>query len=83
MKLDKDFSKHLAAFNSRKVYLESNPSVIYLESVKGCPLSWAMCQNKRTNEYDRYSFDKKARRSIENMPAFWIEGRNIAKSPCD
>ncbi|MCP4664785.1 MAG: radical SAM protein [Deltaproteobacteria bacterium] len=48
MKPEKDFLRHLAAFNSRQVYLESNPCVIYLESVKGCPLSCAMCHNKRT-----------------------------------
>jgi MoaA/NifB/PqqE/SkfB family radical SAM enzyme len=42
--MSKDFSELLTEFKNREAHINSNPAVIYIESVKGCPFSCAMCK---------------------------------------
>lgn len=44
----KDFSALLSEYQQRAVQVHANPAVIYLESVKGCPYTCAMCLSRRT-----------------------------------
>ena len=46
--MPKDFSRQLKEYQDRAIHLESNPLVVYLESVKGCPYSCAMCHFRQT-----------------------------------
>lgn len=46
--MSKDFSRALQEFKERKVVLESPPPVVYLESVRGCVYTCAMCHIRGT-----------------------------------
>jgi MoaA/NifB/PqqE/SkfB family radical SAM enzyme len=46
--MSKDFSNLLTEYEQRAPLLTANPAVIYLESVRGCPYSCAMCHYRRT-----------------------------------
>jgi radical SAM protein with 4Fe4S-binding SPASM domain len=46
--MPKDFSRQLQEYQSAAIHLSSTPMVIYLESVKGCPYSCAMCHYRLT-----------------------------------
>jgi len=46
--MPKDFYRQFQEYQSRSIHLSSNPMVIYLESVKGCPYSCAMCEYRLT-----------------------------------
>jgi len=48
MTLKRNFSKQLEAFESRHVHMELGPAALYVESVKGCPFSCAMCHFKKS-----------------------------------
>ena len=44
----KDFSKYIEAFEGRRIHMELGPAALYIESVKGCPFSCAMCHFKKS-----------------------------------
>jgi radical SAM protein with 4Fe4S-binding SPASM domain len=46
--MSKDFSKQINSYQTHKPFLETGPSVIYIESVNGCPYSCAMCMQRHT-----------------------------------
>jgi MoaA/NifB/PqqE/SkfB family radical SAM enzyme len=46
--MPKDFSSLLKSYNRRDLQVKSNPPVIYLESVRGCPYTCAMCHFRLT-----------------------------------
>jgi radical SAM protein with 4Fe4S-binding SPASM domain len=48
MKTQRDFSEYRQAVQNRAVELPYNPPVIFLESVRGCPHSCAMCHFRGT-----------------------------------
>jgi MoaA/NifB/PqqE/SkfB family radical SAM enzyme len=47
-KMQKDFSSLLESYNRRDLQVKANPPVIYLESVRGCPYTCAMCHFRLT-----------------------------------
>ena len=47
-KRSKDFSALWSDYEQRNIRVAANPAVIYVESVKGCPYSCAMCHFRRT-----------------------------------
>lgn len=46
--MPKDFSRNLQEFRDREVQLQSPPAVVYLESVRGCVYTCAMCHIRGT-----------------------------------
>ena len=46
--MGKEFSKYSVALKNQHIKTDFDPPVIYLESVKGCPLSCAMCKYRQT-----------------------------------
>jgi len=46
--MKKDYSKYIRVIDDRPDTTDFGPPVIYLESVKGCPFSCAMCHFKKT-----------------------------------
>lgn len=46
--MSKDFSKVMQEFREKKVVVESPPPVVYLESVRGCVYTCAMCHIRGT-----------------------------------
>ncbi|MHC1745066.1 MAG: SPASM domain-containing protein [Syntrophobacteraceae bacterium] len=48
MRPERDFSTYLDAVRSRAVELPYNPPVVFLETVRGCPHSCAMCHFRHT-----------------------------------
>lgn len=47
--LNKDFSKSIEALESRSVFVDSPPRVIYVESVNGCSYGCVMCSSRDKN----------------------------------
>jgi MoaA/NifB/PqqE/SkfB family radical SAM enzyme len=46
--MQKDFAGLLESYNRRDLQVKGNPPVIYLESVRGCPYTCAMCHFRLT-----------------------------------
>lgn len=72
----KDFSAHLEAVANRSIHLDMRPAVVYVEGVKGCPFSCAMCHFKNTkHENMSPSLLEKIEPFYENLEVLAIHGQ--------
>ena len=76
MDRNRDFSEYINAYEKRLIHVEPGPAVMYIESVKGCPFSCAMCHYTGTKprRIPRELLDK-LRPSLKNLEVMAIHGQ--------